>query len=121
VTLRLIKPSTGGQRTRPPKGRRAAALFITDEEAQHFRATVRNAARAYGGFPVLAEVVGVPVATLHQAVDKKNRRPSGILVIRVAKAAGMSVEAIIGPALFEAGRCKACGARVGHAADRRAP
>jgi hypothetical protein len=64
--------------------------------------------------PVLAGVIGVPVGTLHQSL---RRNPSGGLVLRLAKAAGMSVETIIGPALNEAGRCKACGSRIG---ERRA-
>ena len=92
-------------------------MSLTDEEAQHFRAALRNTARAYGGFPVLAEVIGVPVATLYQTVNKKRRRPSGILAIRLAKAAGMSVEAILTGKLTPAGRCAACGS---HMSDRRA-
>lgn len=110
MTLRLIKPSTGGQSTRPPKGRRSAALSLTPEETRHFRAALRNVARALGGHAVLASIVGVPVHTLHRAFT---RRPSAGLVLRVAQAGGMSMNAVIGPALSEAGRCSSCGSRIG--------
>jgi hypothetical protein len=67
----------------------------------------------------LASVIGVPADTLQQAIGPR-RRPSGVLVIRTAQEAGMSVEAIIGGQLFAAGRCSSCGSRVGDRAERRA-
>jgi hypothetical protein len=48
----------------------------------------------------------VPVHTLYQAASRR-RRASGILAIRLARAAGMSVEAILTGKLTEAGRCLA--------------
>lgn len=108
--LRLIHPAPeGGQGTRPPRGHRAPSLSLTPEEVRHFRAALRNTARAYGGHAVLAGVVGVPVKTLHNAFS---HRPSVGLVLRVAQAAGMSVEAILGGKLSPAGRCPTCSARV---------
>jgi hypothetical protein len=116
--LRIVHPpAEGGQVTRPPKGRRSAALGLTAEEVRHLRAATRNAVRAYGSAGALAAVVGVPVQTICGVTAAKGRRPSGTLAIRIANAAGMSVEAMIGPVLNEIGRCAACGARVG---DRRA-
>jgi hypothetical protein len=118
--LRIVHPpAEGGQVTRPPKGRRSAALSLTAEEVRHLRAATRNAVRAYGSASALAAVVGVPAHTIHTVTAAKGPRPSGTLAIRIAKAAGMSVEAIIGPALNEAGRCTSCGARVGDRAERR--
>ncbi len=117
--LRIVHPAPSGQATRPPKGRRSAALSLTSDEVRHFRAALRNICRAYGGVDVLAGVVGVPASTLHQALNKK-RRPSAVLVLRVARAAGMHVEALLSGQLSPAGRCPACGARAGHAAERRA-
>ena len=114
--LRLIHPQQGGQSTRPSKGRRSAALHLTPEEAQHLRAAIRNVARAYGGMDVLAAVVGAPVTTFRKALSRR-RRPSGILAIRVAQAAGMSVAALLTGQLADAGRCAACGSRIG---ERRA-
>jgi hypothetical protein len=118
--LRIVHPPTVGKDTRPPKGRRSAALFLTVEELRHLRAATRNAVRAYGSTSALAAVVGVPTQTIHGVTAAKGPRPSGTLALRIARAAGMSVEAIIGPALNEAGRCGACGSRVGDRAERRA-
>src|SRR4051812_25864134 len=108
--LRLVHPPSGGNGTDPPKrrkGTRSAALMLTREEAQHFRASLRNLARAYGTWGCLAQVIGVPVETLHQAM-KPRRRPSGVLVIRAAKAGGTTVEAVLTGQLTMTGRCKAC-------------
>jgi hypothetical protein len=113
MSLRLVRPPEEGQATRPPQGCRPAALFLTADEARHLRAAIKNAARAYGGMDVLASVIGVPTATLRRFTGDKGRHPPGVLAIRVAKAAGMRVEAVLGPALNEAGRCSSCGSRIG--------
>jgi len=117
--LRLIHPRPEGDGPRPPKRRRGPSpcLSLTTEETRHFRAALRNVARAYGGFPVLADVVGVPVKSLYQALL---RHPSPGLALRVARAAGMSLEAVIGPTLNEAGRCLSCGSRIGDRPEGRA-
>jgi hypothetical protein len=113
--LRLVHPAPGGQGTDPParrKGARSSALSLTAEEARHVRAALKNMARAYGSMPVLAGILGVPVDTLYN-LSKPTERPSGVLVIRLAAAAGISVEAILTGALTSAGRCPACGHRAG--------
>lgn len=112
--LRIVHPAREGQGTDPPARRprsRAASLFLTGEECQRFRASLRNIARAYGGYAVLAQVMSVPVKTLYKAANRRSR-PAGILAIRLAKAGGTTVEAVIGGQLEDSGRCKACGARV---------
>jgi DNA-binding phage protein len=114
--LRIVHPAPAGKDTRLPKKRRSAALCLTPEEAQHLRVAIRNVARAYGGMAVLAEVIGAPVATLHNSLNKR-RRPSATMALRVAKAAGMSVESVLSGQLSAAGRCQACGSRIG---ERRA-
>jgi len=109
--LRLVNPAPSGQD--PPtrrKGDRSPALSLTATEASFFRAALRNVARAYGGFDVLAGVVGVPVETLYKA-NAPRRITSAALALRVARAAGMHVEAMLSGALSEAGRCNTCGAR----------
>ena len=119
MTLRLVHPAPEVQTPRPPKGRRSATMSLSAEEAQHFRAALRNIARAYGGHAVLAAVVGVRVQSLHQAL-KKGRLPSAILALRVAQAAGMHLETLLTGQLTAAGRCKSCGSRVGDKATTRA-
>ena len=114
--LRLVPPP-GAQGQDPPKparrkGHKPAALFLTAEEARHTRVSLRNTARAYGGMDVLATVLGVPVETLYQASNPK-RPLSGIFAIRIAGAAGMSVEAILTGAIGDADKCSTCGSRAG--------
>jgi hypothetical protein len=110
--LRLVHPAREGQGTDPPtrrKGYKAPALFLTADEARHLRATVKNVARAYGSLECLAAVLGIGPGVL----TRKSRRPSPGLALAVARAAGMSLEAVIGGKLSPAGRCEACGSRVG--------
>lgn len=112
--LRLVDPPPGGNGTDPPARRRgrSPALSFTPDEARHLRAAIRNTARAYGSTECLAAALEVPVKTLYQALAPK-RRASGLLAIRIARAAGMALEAIIGGKLTDAGRCPTCGARAG--------
>jgi hypothetical protein len=94
-------------------------LSLTAEETRHFRVSLRNLARAYGSWRCLAEVIGVPVGSLLQAV-KPRRRPSGVLVLRAAQAAGMHVETMLSGTLSAAGRCQGCGSRIGDRPARAA-
>jgi hypothetical protein len=89
-----------------------AALSLTAEENRRVRAALANTSRAYGGRDVLASVMGVTVVTLQRAATKRAHL-SGIFAIRLAKAAGVAVEAMLGGALTEAGACKTCGHRAG--------
>jgi hypothetical protein len=85
-------------------------LTLTPDETRHLRAALKNTAAAYGGFDVLASVMGLRVETLYQVA---HRRPGGTFAIRLARAAGMTVEAVLSGALNPAGRCPTCGSRVG--------
>lgn len=110
--LRLVHPPPpAGQGTDPPKRRKgfpSPALSLTAEESRHLGATIKNAGRAYGSLGCLASVVGVPVTTL-----RKTRRHGAALALRIARACGMSVEAVLGGKLSTMGRCPTCGSRVG--------
>lgn len=109
--LRLLRPETPGQGPAPPRRRkwtRADPLMLTEEEVRHFRASMANAARAYGGTDVLAVVMGVPVRALYAT---KSRRPSAILAIRLASAAGSTVEAVLSGRLEVAKRAPSGGGR----------
>jgi|HubBroStandDraft_6_1064221.scaffolds.fasta_scaffold703546_3 hypothetical protein len=112
--LRLVHPPpAAGQGSGSParrRGARSPALSLTSDETRHLRAALKNTAAAYGGLDVLASVMGVGVETLYKAAQ---RRPSGTLAIRLARAAGMAVEAILTGTLNPAGRCPSCGSRVG--------
>jgi len=111
--LRLVHPPPGGNGTDPPaprrKGTRAPSLMLTPEEARHLRAAIRNIARAYGSLACLAAVIGVrPEVLAH-----KRRHPSAALALAVARAGGVTMEAVLSGAIADAGRCKACGHRPG--------
>lgn len=109
--LTLVHPAPAGQDPPRRKGARSPTLSLTASEAAVFRAALANVARAFGGYGVLATAVGVPVGTLYHAANPK-LRPAPGLVIRIAKAAGMRVEALLTPTLSEVGRCNACGSRI---------
>ena len=111
--LRLAHPAPRGQGTAASARRkwsRAPALSLTADETRHFRAALTNASMAYGGADVLAAAMGVPAALLYAAADEKHR-PAPILAIRLAAAAGTTVEAVLHATLADASRCPACGAR----------
>jgi hypothetical protein len=111
--LRLVHPAPQGQH--PParkKGDRSPALSLSVEETRHLRAAVSALARNMGGFAVAAVVVGVSIQTLHAVMNPK-RRPHPGIALRVARASGMSVEAVLGGCLSPMGRCPTCGSRVG--------
>lgn len=114
--LRLVHPSPEGNGGDPPirrrHGAKPPALFLTPEETRHARAALRNTARAYGTFGCLADAMGMPVRTLHRAM-RVSRSFSGTLAIRLAKAAGVTVEAMLTGKLNTAGRCATCGHRAG--------
>ena len=121
--LILVHPRPEGQGTDAPKGRRprpSPALLLSDEEVRYVRAAVRNTARAYGGIAVLAEVMGVPPDTISGVLARRKHRASGTFAIRLARAAGTSVEAILTGAISEATRCNTCGHRVGNGIARAA-
>jgi DNA-binding XRE family transcriptional regulator len=111
--LRLAHPAPRGQGTAAPARRkwsRAPALSLTPDEARHLRASLANTARAYGGVDVLAAAMGVPVQTLYKASQERHIPAPG-LAIRLAAAAGTTVEAVLGGKLADAGRCPTCGAK----------
>lgn len=116
--LRLVHPTPVGQGADPPsrrKGCKSPSLSLTPEEGRRVRAALKNTAAAYGGLDVLAAVLGVSHGSLRAMASNARRPLSGTLAIRLAKVAGVSVEAILTGALTAAGRCPTCGHRVGGA------
>lgn len=113
--LYLIKPPSGGEPTDPPRKRGclSPALSLTNDEVRHLRAGLHNLRRACGGWAVVGKLTGIPKDTLARAACSSGPRPGAALALRVAKAAGMSVEALLSGVITEAGRCPTCGTRVG--------
>lgn len=111
--LRLVKPPTGGQGTRPPGGRRRKTVqSLTAEESRHLRAALKNLRWAYGSWSCLAEVMDVSVDCLSSVAYGKCPGSPG-LALRAAQAGGMHVETLLSGTLTAAGRCPTCGSRLG--------
>lgn len=95
--LRLVHPAPEGQGTVSPTRRKrvnAPALSLTAEETRHLRAALRNAVRAFGGFPALAQALSLPVTSLYRFTSPKRTLP-GTFAVRLAKVLGISVESIL--------------------------
>ncbi len=106
--LRLVPPPSEGKGSRTPKRRRREVHSLTHDEKRHLRAALQNLRRAYGTWACLAEVMGVSRNAL-----VSNYEGSPGLALRAARAGGMSVEAVLSGTLSAAGRCEACGHRIG--------
>ena len=104
--LRLVHPAPKGQENTRPKGRKSNALTPTPEEQQRIRAALRHLRIAYGGYDVLAAVIGVPSNSL---ANNNHRNASYALAVLLARAAGVTVEQILRPGVQEAGKCPVCG------------
>ncbi len=104
--LRLVHPAPKGQVSSRPKGRKSNALTPTAEEQQRIRAALRYLRIAYGGYDVLAEVMGVPA---HSLANNNHRNASYALAVLLARAAGVTVEQILRPGVAEIAKCPVCG------------
>jgi hypothetical protein len=115
--LRLVHPAPSGQApARPRKGHRSPLLLLTADERRHLRTSLHNLRRAFGSWSCLAEVIGVQPNALLSAARARNPQGSPAMALRAARVGGMSVEAVLSGALSSAGRCEACGSRIGHGA-----
>ena len=112
--LRLVHPQ--GQAPAVPRRARhpSPALSLTPDERRFLRVAIKNTAHAYGGMAVLATVTGLPLNTLRAAAYSSGKG-SVALARLVARAGGMSLDAVLTGALSAAGRCATCGARIGGA------
>ncbi|AUX31310.1 MULTISPECIES: transcriptional regulator [Sorangium] len=70
------------------------------------RAAVRSLRSLYGTWACLAEVMGVSAGTLQQLASGNGG--SHAMALRAAKAAGVSLDQILGRPVV-AGRCPTCG------------
>ncbi|AKT39555.1 hypothetical protein [Chondromyces crocatus] len=88
-------------------GPRRSSIQLTDTEQMRLRAALRNLRALYGSWDCLAEVMGVRPGTLATIVSGKPTSPG--MAVRAARAAGTTVEAILGD-LKVAASCPHCGA-----------
>ena len=74
------------------RGHPPPCLFLTPDEAQHLRASIRNIARArYGTLRKLAAAMGIKPSSL-----TRKQRPSAGLAVAVARVSGVSIDAMLG-------------------------
>jgi hypothetical protein len=119
--LRLVHPAPAGQGPVTPKGRHSAALRLTEPERRHLAIALQNLRLGFGTWACLADAMGVREEMLKKAgVPHNNKGGSPALALVVARIAGTSVEAILSGTLSAAGRCHACGHRLGHGTARAA-
>ncbi len=93
----------------PPKkryGRRIDVHRLTSDERKSFALSLRNLRASFGSWRNLAEAAHVNMSTWKRAAAG---RGSVGLAWQVAKAAGMTMEAILTTKLTIAGACATCG------------
>ncbi|MRG93749.1 hypothetical protein [Polyangium spumosum] len=81
--------------TETPSRRKSGALMLSEDEARHVRVAVRKLRRAFGSFRAISAMTGIPASTLRRAANPKSS-PTGTLAIRIAAAAGVAVEVLLG-------------------------
>lgn len=74
--------------------------------------------RAFGTWACFADAAGVTKKTLEEAAGRKGQG-TAILAYRAAQAAGTTLEAVLTGAVNAAGRCSACGSRIGGSREVR--
>lgn len=94
----LSWPDSDGQENVPstPKRRRSDALKLNPDEAKAVRIALRKLRRAFGSFKALAVATGIPSGTLRRIANPNNAAPTGTFAIRLAAAAKVPVEVLLG-------------------------
>ena len=105
--LRVVSAPNGSQGEDPPKVRRRKSTALTDVERMRLRAALKHLRGLFGTWGCLAAAMGVPERTLSQ-VASSSERGSHSLAGKAAKAAGTTVERILG-GLASADVCPTCG------------
>ncbi|WP_437958405.1 helix-turn-helix transcriptional regulator [Sorangium sp. So ce119] len=108
--LTVVRSPSGEQEgERAPKRRRrpASCNSLTPTQRKRLRAALKNLRTAYGSWSCLAEVMGVSVACLEGIARGRDHGSPGTAQ-RAAKAAGITVEQLLG-GLAAADRCPTCG------------
>jgi transcriptional regulator with XRE-family HTH domain len=102
--LRLVRPLEEHQRS-PRRG------CLTDLEHLHLARTIRHLSRTrFGSMEQLAAAADVSVSTLKGAALTRRGWGSAGLALRIARAAGVSVEDVLSGTLVPVPHCPACGA-----------
>ena len=60
------------------------------------RVAIRKLRRAFGSFHALSAMTGIPASTLRRVANPNGARPRARFAIRLAAAAGVAVEVLLG-------------------------
>lgn len=106
--LFLVRDPAGG----PPRRRKwsRGPTALSEVEQRHGRAALRALRSAYGAWGLVAELMGFTRGAVMKLVSGANSL-NGEALIRIAKAGGTSVDAILAGSIRDASRCPACGQR----------
>lgn len=107
LALRLVHPAPP-KPTRGKSRRRHEGRLFTTEEHVRLRSALSNTAKAVGGWQKLAALLDVSPNTLWSA--RRHYGVSAALAVRLARVAGVSLDAILRPGLaLVKDPCPACG------------
>jgi len=70
--------------------------MLSAEEAKAVRIAVRKLRRVFGSFNALAVALAIPANTLRRFANPKGAPPTGTFAIRLAAAAKVPVEVLLG-------------------------
>ncbi len=120
-SLRLVPPPWQGADASAPKKKKKRHKIppLTPEETGRLRSAIRNLFKQFGGsWSCIAAVLDVSSAGL-QDIARGRNRGSAAVAIRVARVAGISVEALLS-GLADAGKCSTCGQKMPGSGERGA-
>jgi hypothetical protein len=97
----------------PKKARRRSGgplpTSLTVQQQDKVRAALKNLRFRYGGWDVLAGVMGIHVGALSK-IAHRHWPVTAEVLLRACKAGGLSVDAMLNEPLSDTGRCRSCGA-----------
>ncbi len=111
--LRLVPaPGQGADPSAAPKKKKRHAIPpLTPEESGRLRSAIRNLYKQFGSsWSCLAAVLDVSGSALKCIASGRHRGSAGV-ALRVARVAGISVEALLS-GLADAGKCSTCGQKM---------
>lgn len=105
--MTILRERKTWERPRPVRETTPADELTADQE-EYVRAALRFARVRYGAWKRLAKALGMKHFTLWQATQRRRRRPTAGLALRVARLVGVPVEDVLSGAWPKDGQCPTC-------------